>query len=261
MGWQRGVAAAAGLDGGLFVGGDDELVVAQRLSVPGAGVQIEHLLGFGGEVGVAEEDPGLVLPRFEGVLGQQAAHRRRRYRGADPFGDGVAGQFRGAPPRQRYTTILRWLTRQCLEPGDLYRGEPGRAPRPFRIPQRRQPWTAPPPVTPLADGVDPCPDPYRDHRVGISLCGQQHDPHPGHQPLRGRARPGQALQLLLLGIGQHDHIGAGHRHRGVLHGEVSAVTSASPLTTPALVSDTPIRHDEFPWRPHRNRQKRPCGSV
>jgi hypothetical protein len=48
-GWERGVAAAAGLDGGLLVGGDHVLGCAQRFCVPGSGVEVEHPLRLGGE--------------------------------------------------------------------------------------------------------------------------------------------------------------------------------------------------------------------
>ena len=44
---QGGVAAAAGLDGGLLVAGDDVLVLAERFAVEGAGVQVQHAGGLG----------------------------------------------------------------------------------------------------------------------------------------------------------------------------------------------------------------------
>jgi hypothetical protein len=43
-GRQAGVAASAGLDGGLLVGGDHIIVAAQRCTVAGAVVQVEHAL-------------------------------------------------------------------------------------------------------------------------------------------------------------------------------------------------------------------------
>ena len=75
--WQGGVAAAPGLDGGLLVGGDHIVVRAQRFPVPHPLVQVQYPLRPGLEVGVGDEDPRLVLPGFEGVLGQQAAHGGR----------------------------------------------------------------------------------------------------------------------------------------------------------------------------------------
>jgi hypothetical protein len=64
------VTAAAGLDGRLLIGADDVLIICQRFSVPDALVQVEHPGGLGLQLRVADEDPRLVLPWFEGVLSQ-----------------------------------------------------------------------------------------------------------------------------------------------------------------------------------------------
>jgi hypothetical protein len=55
--WQRGMAAAAGLDAGLLIGRDDELVWLQAPALEAALVQVERHAGLGGEVGSAREDP------------------------------------------------------------------------------------------------------------------------------------------------------------------------------------------------------------
>jgi hypothetical protein len=86
---------------GLLVGGDHIIVAAQRFAVPRAVVEVEHALRRDGKVGVGDEDPRLVLPRFERVLGQPPADGRRRYRPANPVGDRLFGQLRARPPRQR----------------------------------------------------------------------------------------------------------------------------------------------------------------
>ena len=46
----------------------------------------------GGEVRVGDEDPGLVLPGFDRVLGQPASHSGGRHRRGDPIGDDLGGQ-------------------------------------------------------------------------------------------------------------------------------------------------------------------------
>src|SRR5712691_89769 len=61
-----------------------------RLALPVALVEAEDERGFGGEVRVAGEDPGLVLPRLDRVLGQDAAHTGRRDR-ADQARSGQLG--------------------------------------------------------------------------------------------------------------------------------------------------------------------------
>ena len=60
--------AAAGLNAGLFIGGDDEFVVLQRAALPLAGVQIQYAPGLGGEIRIAREDPTAVIPRANSVL-------------------------------------------------------------------------------------------------------------------------------------------------------------------------------------------------
>src|SRR5438034_1794370 len=91
------VAAAAGLDGGLLIRADDIVAPARWLAVPDAGVQVEYPGGLGGEFGVADGDPGPVLPGFEGISGQPPADRGRRGRDLAAGGQ-LAGQCRAGPP-------------------------------------------------------------------------------------------------------------------------------------------------------------------
>ncbi len=58
------MAADAGLDGGLLVGRDDEVALAERLCLPLPRVEVEHPRRFGLEVGIAREDPGAVLDLY-----------------------------------------------------------------------------------------------------------------------------------------------------------------------------------------------------
>ena len=132
---QGGVAAAAGLDRGLLVGGDHVIIGPQRFPAPNPGVEVEHTVRLALEVGVADEDPRLVVPRFERILGQPPAHRCRRDRRADPVGDSVFGQVRARPPRQWQAPLRRWRAGHRLNPGDLHRGELGWAAGSFRITQ------------------------------------------------------------------------------------------------------------------------------
>jgi len=68
----RGVFAAAGLNAGLFIGGDHELIVFQRPLFPLAGVEVQYAAGFGGEIRIAGEYPTAVIPRPNRVLMQPA---------------------------------------------------------------------------------------------------------------------------------------------------------------------------------------------
>jgi hypothetical protein len=63
-----GVFAAPGLNAGLLVGRDHELIVFQWLTLPLTGLQIEYAAGFVGEVGIAWKDPATVVTGPNGVL-------------------------------------------------------------------------------------------------------------------------------------------------------------------------------------------------
>ncbi len=75
-----GVAPGAGLDGGLGVHREDPVARRQPPALVVPLVQVEDDGGLGGEVRVTGEDPGLVLPGLDGVLGQDPQHRRWRDR-------------------------------------------------------------------------------------------------------------------------------------------------------------------------------------
>ena len=73
-----GMAAAASLDGGLLIGADHILVVAERRALKHPGVEIQRPGRLDREVRIAGEDPHPVKPRADGVTTQRAPHRRRR---------------------------------------------------------------------------------------------------------------------------------------------------------------------------------------
>ncbi len=72
----RDVPTHAGLDAGLLVGADDEVVAFQALSLPFPRVEVEDVSGLGGEVRIAREDPRAVLPGADGIFGEPSPHRR-----------------------------------------------------------------------------------------------------------------------------------------------------------------------------------------
>ena len=79
-GWAGGVDAGAGLDGGLGVDGDDAVAWPQRLALPEPLAEVEDDGHLGGEVWVAGEDPRLVPPELDRVLGEDPAHAGGRDR-------------------------------------------------------------------------------------------------------------------------------------------------------------------------------------
>lgn len=62
----------AGLDAGLFIGGDDPFIVPEPLILPHPLAQIENPTGFHGKGRVAREDPAAVAPRSDRVLMEPA---------------------------------------------------------------------------------------------------------------------------------------------------------------------------------------------
>jgi len=74
--WATGLAnpsrmlAVPGLNAGLLIRRDHELVVLQGLAVPTTLIQIQNAARFSGKIGVAREDPGSMLPGADGVFVQ-----------------------------------------------------------------------------------------------------------------------------------------------------------------------------------------------
>jgi hypothetical protein len=217
------VAAAAGLDRGLLIGGDHILVWAQRSAVPAAGVQVQDPGGLGAEVRVADEDPRAVLPRLDRVLGQPPADRSGRDRLGDAPGDRLAGQFRAAPHRQRHAQFCRQLAGQRLDLGDLHGGEAGRPARPLAIGQARQPMGGEP-AAPLAGGVGGDAKPSGDGGVGHPACCQQHDLGAQHLPVRGGLAAFLALEAMTITSGQHQLAGTGGGHGQAPLGGITSTT-------------------------------------
>lgn len=177
------MTAAAGLDGGLLVAGDDVLVLAQRDTLEPAGVQVQNTLGLDAEVRVADEDPGPVLPGLERILAQPAAHRGRGDGLGDPARGQLGGQLRARPARQRHAGLGGQLAGQRFGLGYLHGGEPGGAPGALAVGQGRQPRRG---RTARARS-GPCP------RAGASRRRSWH--YSGHVPQGGRLRHAAGLDV------------------------------------------------------------------
>jgi hypothetical protein len=249
------------LDGGLLIGGDHIVLRAQRLPVLDPLVQVEHPLCLGLEVGVGDEDPRLVLPGFEGVLGQPSPHRGRRDQPADPGADRRSGQFRARPAGQRLPGLRRWCTGHGLDPADLHRGEHRPPPGPFRIPQRGHPGSGA-----LASGAAICGRcPHRHHPAipRSARLGVRPPPPARCRPAAlGASGADQSVQVPALVVGQLDAVGAGHRHRGHPRSWVpSTPLLVSSVTLSVLVNDTPIGRHHRHGRPPRVDENIPATAV
>jgi hypothetical protein len=197
------VAAAARLDGGLLVGTDHIGVRLQLLVLKDPVVQVQDHPGLGGEVGVAREDPGAVLPRLDRVLGQPAPQRRGRDVVDQAGGQDLGAQLGEAPPAKRYPAGGGQLAGDRLARGD----HPGRkgawAAGPLAVTQTFHALLEEP-LAPLAGRVGRQSKLAGDPPIGPPCRGQQDDPGPGHLAVLGRAPAHQRLQQPPLRRPQRD---------------------------------------------------------
>src|SRR6266545_6047450 len=200
---QGGMAAAARLDAGLLIGADDVLVLTQGLAIDDALVQIQHSGGLGPKRRVTREDPGVVAPRPDGILGQPAAQRRGRHVIDQPAGDDRLAQLGKAPPAERGATGGGQLAGDRLDLSHDRRREPSRPAWPLAV---SQPFHALLDVafTPLGGGVRRDLQLAGDPGVGPPRRGQQHDPGPGDLPLLGGWLAHQRLEPPALRRPEHD---------------------------------------------------------
>ena len=71
-GRQRPVLARSRLDRRFLITTDHEVTGVQQLALPAALVEVEDPARLGGELGVAREDPGAVLPGLDRVFREPA---------------------------------------------------------------------------------------------------------------------------------------------------------------------------------------------
>lgn len=97
----RGLDAAARWNAGFLAGGDDALILSQRLAIPGAGVQVENAAGFGGERWVAWKDPSTVIPGPDGIRMEPTPNRAAGEGGGPAGWTDLPGDVQRAPKRKR----------------------------------------------------------------------------------------------------------------------------------------------------------------
>ena len=88
-----------GLDAGLFVRGDDKVVVFQRFSSPLAFIQVKNATGLDRELRITREYPRPVLPRANGIFIEPAPYRLITYCGHYTRRTNFASDVRSAPSR------------------------------------------------------------------------------------------------------------------------------------------------------------------
>ncbi len=129
--------AGSGLETGLLVGGEDEVVVAERDALPRAVVQVEDAASPVGKIGVAGEDPATVLPSADGVLVEPAPDGAAADRGDEAAGAGFAPEVAHAPAGEGKAAVDGELAGEGTHlDDDLRAGKPG-GDRGVGVPQDR----------------------------------------------------------------------------------------------------------------------------
>ncbi len=137
------MAAHPGLDAGLLVGAEHEVLRVQGFSRPLPGVQVEDPPGLGGEVRIAGKDPGPVLPRADGVFVKPPPHRLVAEGGDEPAALRLPHDVGAAQAGERQAPGDRQLTGEGLDLHDDLGGErpaggPGAGAPPTRPSVRRR---------------------------------------------------------------------------------------------------------------------------
>ena len=177
-----GVAAAAGLDRGLGVHGQDAVAGPQPPALVKPLVQVQDHGRLRGEVRGARGDPRLVLPGLDRVLGQDPQHRGHRQLTARPGLGDLGQQFRPGPARQRHPGRGGQLAGQRDHRGTGQLADP---PRPPAAGQVSQPGQAPE----LTHGVHADPQVRSDPRIVPAARRRQHDLRAQPVPVSGLRPP------------------------------------------------------------------------
>ena len=124
-----GVQAHPGLNAGLFIRAEDELVRAQRLALPALRVEVEDAARLDRELRIAGKDPRPVLPRPDRVFVQPSPDGLVADRRHDAGALGLADHVGRAQAREWHAEGGGQFTRQRLDfDHDLWGEKLGDAP-------------------------------------------------------------------------------------------------------------------------------------
>ena len=129
--------APSGLNAGLFVGGNNIVIRTQRGAFPNTFVKIEDRPGFIGEVGIAREDPGSMLPRAEGIAAEPAPQCSAADLRDQALRNNMPPDLLDREPGQRKPESVRKLAGECLNLNDEAGGKSGLYARLEAAPQGR----------------------------------------------------------------------------------------------------------------------------
>ena len=117
------MTAAARLNAGFFVGGDDEFVVMQRLLFPDAFIKIENTASLDRKFRIARENPTAVLPGSDRIGVKPTPHRTVTDSGHKSGLADLRAQIGDTPTRERNVISGRQFTGEGLYLNDQFWGE------------------------------------------------------------------------------------------------------------------------------------------
>ena len=120
---RRTGGAFFGLNAGLLIGRNHELIVLQGLALPDSLVDVKQASGFERELRVARKNPTAVKPRSDRVLVEPAPESAVTDFGHQPGLTGLLVQLRYAPARQRQAELAGQFASQGFNPHDQFWGE------------------------------------------------------------------------------------------------------------------------------------------
>ena len=130
----RGVFAQAGLNTGLLVGRNDELLGTERGALPSAFVEIEHTTRLGFELGIAGEDPASVAPGADCITAEPAPKGSTADLSHDALGHDFTLDLGERESRQGKAAAVRQLTGERFDLNDDAGGKSGSEPRLAAVP-------------------------------------------------------------------------------------------------------------------------------
>ena len=123
LGSLGGMDASAGLNAGLLIGRNHELISLQRLPLPDSLVEVKQASGFGRELRVARKNPAAMKPRSDRVLVEPAPKSAVTDFGHQPGLTGLLVQFRHTPARERQAVPAGQFASQGFNLHDQFWGE------------------------------------------------------------------------------------------------------------------------------------------
>ena len=137
LGSLGGMDASAGLNAGLLIGRDHELILLQGLALPDPLVEVQQASGFERELRVARKNPTPMKPGADGVFMEPAPERAVTDFGHQAGLADLLVQLRETPARQRQAELAGQFASQGFNLHDQFWGEkPGGDPGGGVLPAR-----------------------------------------------------------------------------------------------------------------------------